>query len=574
MATTGKTSAAPAPAGGRRKQRVKQYQTTGSRSIEELDPNSSYAKLYALIAPGSRVLDLGCGSGELASYLAARGDRVWGVDINSAALAHAAPFCVETRVADLETADLAGLFAGQRFDVVVFADSLEHVREPWNLLQAARSVLDAGGRVVASIPNFAHVAVRLAVLSGAMPYRGLGILDDTHVRFFTLNGVASLFEESGFRIQEIARTTLPFGQPSDLVPDVRQLRVPTDIERHVREDPENETLQFVVRAVMLPGEWDMGAIRGRLHDVEARLEESTIGLRNLQREQAAALALAQERGERVTALEHALHTAAADLRAELGAALGTTAVDRPDLVARLRLITTRQTELERERDDAVLAHANEEQARRRLENQLTHVQEALREAVEQRDDARSVAGEARAQLQARENELRHGLKGAQREIDELRDALGTAREQVRVLADDRARFEAAAAAAEQRAQTLEHGRLSRDMSHEQLAAANAERAALENALAHAKYALLSAVETRDNAAAAAADAQRRLARIEGDAADVHDALRAALDAASAELEPFRRRARHEALQRIANEHEALEAQDDGEQFWRNALATR
>ena len=432
MATSGDTPGHRARASGDRKQRVKRYDTTGSRTIDELDPNSSYAKAYALIPAGSRVLDLGCGSGELASYLAARGDRVWGVDINPAALAQAAASCVETRVADLERADVAGLFPGLLFDVVVFADVLEHVREPWNVLQSARAVLDSGGCIVASIPNFAHAAVRLAVVSGAMPYRGLGILDGTHVRFFTRNGVTSLFEESGFRVQVIDRTTLPFDQPSDLVPDVRLLRVPGDIERHVREDPENETLQFVVRAIMLPGEWDMDALRDRLHDVEAQAEEQAVGLRNLLREHAAALALAGEREAQVSALEHALESAGAG-RARAARRDGgrTRRCSSPrasqDSAARQALeaeLAEARRELREATEAAQTALRDATAAAERALREATEANEAaLRQAVEQRDDARAAAEAARAQLQAREHALAHELEGSRREVAELRDVL-------------------------------------------------------------------------------------------------------------------------------------------------------
>ncbi|HEY0383964.1 MAG TPA: methyltransferase domain-containing protein [Candidatus Elarobacter sp.] len=626
MGASGETPERRPAASGRRKQRVKQYETTGSRTIEELDPNSSYAKAYALIPAGSRVLDLGCGAGELASYLAARGDRVWGVDINAAALASAAASCVATRVADLETADLVDLFPGLRFDVVVFADVLEHVREPWNLLQASRAVLDTGGRVVASIPNFAHAAVRLAVVSGSMPYRGLGILDDTHVRFFTLNGVASLFEESGFRLQEIARTTLPFGQPSELVPDVRLLQVPDEIERHVREDPENETLQFVVRAVMLPGEWDMGALRGRLHDVEARLEEQAIGLRNLQRDHAATLAraadavaqreAAEARGRDLDAQVRALRAALDGVRRELAAA----AAERDDAQARAaraaadedgrageaQLAAGRHADLEREavaataalsaayrerdvaaaalaavereRDDALAALANDADARRARADELGRARTALREAIEQRDEARSVVRDARESLRAHREELARRLEAAQRDAGELQAALESAQGRGRALAEElaplRTALDAATKEAAERAAAAQtaHERLAAQEARDAglLAAADANRAALENALAHAKLALLGAIEERRERAAAARNAQELLARHDADAAAIREALRSA----TAELELRRERAWREALVQLAGEHDTLAAQDDGAQVWRNGAATR
>ena len=594
MATSGDTPRQRARASGDREQRVKQYDTTGSNTIEELDPNSSYAKAYALIPAGSRVLDLGCGSGELASYLAARGDRVWGVDINPAALAQAAASCVETRVADLERADVAGLFPGLLFDVVVFADVLEHVREPWNLLESARKVLDTGGCVVASIPNFAHAAVRLAVVSGAMPYRGLGILDGTHVRFFTRNGVTSLFEESGFRVQVIDRTTLPFDQPSPLVPDVQLLRVPADIERHVREDPEHETLQFVVRAITLPGEWDMGALRDRLHDVEAHAEEQAVGMRNLRRENAAASALVREREAQVSALEHALASAAADVRAQLVA----TAAERDELVAAQAQASAARQALEGElaaartalgdanaaaeralRDANAAAERALREANAAAERALREAAEvneaALRQAVEQRDDARAIADEARAQLQLREHALGHELEGSRREVAELRDVLAAARERTAALTERCALLEAAVADAELRATTLQdaYERGSRREAHaaEVIAAAEAARAALEAALGRADRTLATVVTQRDEHAESARE-RSRATRPEADATVV--ALRAALQAAIDELEVLRRRARHEALAWMVREHASCGEQEAGAQFWPDGLATR
>lgn len=565
---------------------MKHYDTTGSRTIEDADPNSSYAKAFALIPAGSRVLDLGCGPGELASYLAARGDRVWGVDINPAAVAQAAASCVATAVADLEEAEVAALFPGQRFDIVVVTDVLEHVREPWSLLQAAREVLDTGGRVVASIPNFAHAAVRLAVVSGAMPYRGLGILDDTHVRFFTVDGIRSLFEESGFRVQEIARTTLPFGQRSDLVPDVRVLNVPGEIERHVREDPEHETLQFVVRAVMLPGAWDMGALRGRLHDVEARAAEQAIGLRNLTREHAAA----SERADDAVARSRAAEARAHDLDAQLGAQRAALDELRAELAAataardaaeRARTETARRLELDREAAAVELAQvrrnadAHLEEVRRDVGARLAEVR---RDAGAQVAAADAALRETREQLETLRGDYRRQCDGAQREAGELQAALNAAQTRGRALAEElagvRAALDAATAEAAERAAAVQdaHEQLGRHdaLAAEQRAAAAANRAALERALADAERALRDAVEESAQRAATARDTHELLVRNDAEGARVRELLLAATH----ELDAFRARARRDALVWLAGEHERLDPHDDGGQVWRNGFATR
>jgi methionine biosynthesis protein MetW len=558
-----------------RKRTMKHYTTTGAVDIAAADPNSSYAQAYALIPAGSRVLDLGCGSGELASYLAARGDRVWGVDVNAAAVAQAAPFCVDTRVVDLEETELTGLFAGLQFDVVLFADVLEHLREPWKALQAARDVLAPDGRVVASIPNFGHAAVRLAVVSGALPYRGLGILDDTHVRFFTLSGVESLFEESGFRLQAIARTSLPFGARSDLVPDVALMRVPGEIERLVRADPEHETLQFVVRAVMRPGAWDMGALRGRLHDVEAQLAEQTVGVRNLEREHDRARAGAAEHEARAVALE-----AVAD---ELRAALAATAAERDAMLAErdamLADLTARHdaalTAAVVERTAAV-AEANERSAvlaaaladREAAEEQLTSAKAALAEALALRDGARAELADAQARLRGAHEEHAHRLEAARREGVMLQRALTAADARNRA-ADERQAAERARREALQRKLEEARDELQRQLeqAHDELERANAEH---EQTRTQFDAQLQSARAEARERAQAVGDAEQRLARQAADAVE----LRAALSAVSSELAELRARDRRAGLAWLAAEHDMLAGLEDGSQFWRADPAMR
>ena len=563
------TTPAPARGGGRRTRSVKQYDTTRARSIEELDPNSSYAKAYALIPPGSRVLDLGCGSGELASYLTARGDRVWGADINPGAIARAAAHCVATRVADLEITPLADLFPGRRFDAIVYADVLEHVRDPWDLLQQSRPLLVDGGVVVASIPNFAHAAVRLAVVSGSIPYRQLGILDDTHVRFFTGKSVAALFEESGFRVQAIERTKLAFGAPSDLVPDVGVLRVPPTIEQHVRNDPEGETLQFVVRAVMLPGEWNMAALRTRLHNVEAKLEEQAIGLRNFGRELADALALAERNAEAARAAE--ARTAQIQGRAnELEARVSGLETRRRELEAQGADLETRRAAEAAGRNEALAALAQARgdyaaalEAGRHADEIIARTRAELLDVQEQRDEARAAVHQGLNRVRGLEEELRREAAVSRSALEESQRRLAELRDQTQVLAALRSAHAAA----------LVRG--------EQLEAARANEAALANALRHLKDALMSAIEERHQRAAEARDAQQRLVRQERAAAEAHAALRAEADALAAELhaanaraEGARVRLRREALARLAREHAAAApTTDDGAQFWRNGAAS-
>jgi glycosyltransferase involved in cell wall biosynthesis len=156
-----------------------------------------------------RVLDLGCGDGTVAARLRAAGWEVVGVDLEESP-------GVDQRVDRFVKADLDQglphevLADGAAFDVVLAADVLEHVREPERLLVQLREVVAPGGAVLASIPNVAHWYVRARVLLGRWDYDRRGILDRTHLRFFTRRSFGRVAERSGWRVARIDATGLPF----------------------------------------------------------------------------------------------------------------------------------------------------------------------------------------------------------------------------------------------------------------------------------------------------------------------------------------------------------------------------
>src|SRR5665213_1759443 len=175
-------------------------------AFHEGDPNSSYEMMLAFIEPSMRVLDLGCGPGSFAKQLVAHGCTVTGVDVNPEHALAARAYCKDVLLADLERAAFAELFPVDRFDVAICADILEHLRNPVHLLAEIHKALAPGDFLLASIPNIAHGAVRLALLAGAFDYQEFGILDDTHVRFYTLKTAVALLEDAGYRVEAIART--------------------------------------------------------------------------------------------------------------------------------------------------------------------------------------------------------------------------------------------------------------------------------------------------------------------------------------------------------------------------------
>jgi 2-polyprenyl-3-methyl-5-hydroxy-6-metoxy-1,4-benzoquinol methylase len=153
-----------------------------------------------------RVLDVGCGAGAFAATLrAARTGRsleIWGVELSSAAAARAGASCDRVLVGDA-VACLRELPAGG-FDCVVMNDVLEHLFEPEPLLREARRVLRPDGALVTSLPNVRYFFnVWDLVVHGRWDYVDEGILDRTHLRFYTRSSLCRLLEDEGFAVQRI-----------------------------------------------------------------------------------------------------------------------------------------------------------------------------------------------------------------------------------------------------------------------------------------------------------------------------------------------------------------------------------
>lgn len=165
-------------------------------------------EVVALVPAGVRqVVDVGCASGALGAALkAARPEvEVRGIE-------HAPEPAARARevLDDVWVGDADALPAGWPTpDCVIFADVLEHVRDPWRVLADWRGRLAPGGHVVISIPNVAHRTIVGGLLRGRFDYASAGILDRDHVRFFTRRSATALLEGAGFELVDFGRVTGP-----------------------------------------------------------------------------------------------------------------------------------------------------------------------------------------------------------------------------------------------------------------------------------------------------------------------------------------------------------------------------
>jgi 2-polyprenyl-3-methyl-5-hydroxy-6-metoxy-1,4-benzoquinol methylase len=156
------------------------------------------------------VLDVGCATGYIGMALDARGCRCWGIDRDAAAVAAAEPWYEDIRAIDLdECAELP--WPEHVFDVVLAADVLEHLRDPDEVLRLLRRHVRPGGRLIVSLPNVAHVSVRIPLLFGRFEYGRTGILDETHVRLYTFETARELVESEGFIVERLLGASDHFG---------------------------------------------------------------------------------------------------------------------------------------------------------------------------------------------------------------------------------------------------------------------------------------------------------------------------------------------------------------------------
>jgi len=160
--------------------------------------------IQALVeARGKCILDVGCAAGELGrAFKTAGASRVIGIEkfADAAALASAGLDAVYT--GDIES--YSPPLADGSLDYLIFGDVLEHTVDPWSVLTRYRRFLKDEGRVVASLPNMRYYAIPARLLFNRWGYRDSGILDRTHLRFFTLPTIRAMFEQAGYRIERVA----------------------------------------------------------------------------------------------------------------------------------------------------------------------------------------------------------------------------------------------------------------------------------------------------------------------------------------------------------------------------------
>lgn len=169
-----------------------------------LSENESQTKILKRIKSGSRVLEFGSAHGIMSKYL--KEDllcKLYAVELDSGAALDSGKYCDRILVDNIENYTWKEEFKELKFDYIIFADVLEHLYDPWKVLREVRPFLSEGGRVLISLPNIAHNAVIMNLIDDDFSYRPLGILDNTHIRFFTKSTIDNMVDVCGYETVNI-----------------------------------------------------------------------------------------------------------------------------------------------------------------------------------------------------------------------------------------------------------------------------------------------------------------------------------------------------------------------------------
>ena len=174
------------------------------------DQYSSHSKIIKLIKPIKRplkILDIGCAQGYIAKKLSHLGHEVTGIESDKQAAALAKEYCKKIHICNLD--NKIPKLKKEYFDILIFGDIIEHLKAPEQVLHHLLKSLKPKGLVIISVPNIANIYIRLNLLLGRFNYTKKGILDRTHLHFYTLKTIKKFIRKLDLRIIKTDKTPIP-----------------------------------------------------------------------------------------------------------------------------------------------------------------------------------------------------------------------------------------------------------------------------------------------------------------------------------------------------------------------------
>lgn len=214
----------------------------------DLESDRSASRVARLVGKNKTILEVGCGPGSQSKVFREQlGCDVVGIEIDPVRAEKARTYCREVHVANLDTDDLGDFLENEKFDVVVCADVLEHLRNPDALLIRLKDFLKAGGYLVTSIPNITHASIVYEMMHGRFEYRTQGLLDSTHIKFFSCASALSIIEDAGYWVADLQKArSLP--QHTEFKTNPISAEDKQILAAIRSRNPDADTYQFIIKA--------------------------------------------------------------------------------------------------------------------------------------------------------------------------------------------------------------------------------------------------------------------------------------------------------------------------------------
>jgi len=164
---------------------------------EEHIYSSTNPAILRHITKQKRILDIGCGSGYFSKKIMKKGNIVYGIDSSKEAIALATKRVNNAAICNIEQEEIPWK---EKFDIIIFADVLEHLQAPEIVIKKCMKHLENDGLIILSLPNIANWTIRIQLLFGNFDRSTTGILDKTHIHFYTLKTAKKLIEDSGLEM--------------------------------------------------------------------------------------------------------------------------------------------------------------------------------------------------------------------------------------------------------------------------------------------------------------------------------------------------------------------------------------
>ncbi len=211
----------------------------------ELSEHTSTGKLVKMIKPGSTVLEFGCAEGRMTEYMKEKlGCSVYICEYNKEAYEHAINFAADGVCGDLCDYEWEDRFKEIGFDVIMFADVLEHIPEPVEVLKRVSKLLKREGSILVSVPNVTHNDVILKAMEERFDYTSVGILDNTHIKFWGKENIPGTVEEAGLYLKDFDATYCETGYTEQYGGNVPKM--PMYLRNLLKERECGEVYQFVM----------------------------------------------------------------------------------------------------------------------------------------------------------------------------------------------------------------------------------------------------------------------------------------------------------------------------------------